>query len=507
MKTRTRTLTTIGTFALLGGATLFSFYLPWDLSVPMMMASPSSPPPSSITLNTLVRDFRESHPDFQVTASVGNGHYAGNVGTALGPRQRPVLVDGVEEFTISGGAVVPGEPFAARATVVSTSLGEDGTPPITMMVHADAQDIEPFGPFDYDANQSGSINDGNNPREHIFPLDTIYEPGTTLDISATAWQFVSSGSSDAADRWVPRRSPVVRAGSGSPYVFVLQKGDPVPAPVAGAPFMAPYVDSGTDTIDIEDYQALYLFELSSNPSPGDYDDLVVLVTLASDPSFFAPGGSSDPVLTASGFKVLAQWTDSGGNNIAPHLYVPIGTDEAGDPIADAPGMVGPVGDGGTSTEESFDQWFADHMLVNMSTSHPITLWRNTAGVYEYLDNDFHPIDGLLLGNEGRRHNHHFTMAFSASFTYDVTADQFIEIQGGDGAWLFVQEKLVMDLGGVRTSANQYLALDRLGLMDGQTYQVHFFYAQRHRLTSVFRFRTNVELTGGQILGSVTKPFD
>ncbi|MHC5113980.1 MAG: fibro-slime domain-containing protein [Planctomycetota bacterium] len=657
---RKPSIPTLTTCALLAATVTASVMLPDTLSVPFLAASA---PPEEIRLTTLIRDFKSSHADFDVVPASGLGHCAGTVASALGDDGRPALVEVVDDFNVSSGGLVPGEPFAAQATVLGAVLLDGASPvPVTLQVHADAAALEPFGTYDYITDTTGDVNDGANPRSNVFTLDQVYAPGTVLAIEATSWEtspagnlgyttvmsqdrsdaegqsvatqitvptdgvitsitaYLNSGDDAAGEAnntryalyadsggepgallaqtaevnatpgwhwftidlpdtavsagtyWLalaqnlapqqyrmgsnngqtrvsshrgldgfqatwsntvgggPDRVSIyaaftpnqaqmphmtVDAGSASPYVYVLRKNDPVPAIPAMADlatihdFVEPYVDLASGLMTLEDNQAIYLFELGTTnlASPdADFQDLVVLVTLASDPIFFN-GGSGGSASAAAGFKVDAQWVDSAGRNIAPHLYVPIGTDNAGNPLADAPGVEGVADDGGIATDTSFAQWFNDLLGVNQSTSYPLTLVRNDSGVYEYLEPYFHPIDGALFGNEGESHNHYFTLAFNAQFTYDQSGGQFIEFSGGDGAWLFVNEKLMLDLGGMRSGVAQYLSMDRLSMVDGNTYELHFFYAQRDAYSTDFNFRTNIELSGGELLGFITKPFD
>ncbi len=132
--------------------------------------------------------------------------------------------------------------------------------------------------------------------------------------------------------------------------------------------------------------------------------------------------------------------------------------------------------------------------VNLSMQHTIKL-NLIGGVYEYLDDGFHPADGRLLGNEGDDHNNYFTYAINAEFVYEQCTGQFVEFMGSDDAWLFIDGKLVMDLGGMRQGTEQHVDLDRLGLEDGDVYDVHFFYAQRQPLEAVFRLRTTTLFFG------------
>ena len=95
---------------------------------------------------------------------------------------------------------------------------------------------------------------------------------------------------------------------------------------------------------------------------------------------------------------------------------------------------------------------------------------------------------------------------AAIFTYDASAGHFFEFEGGDGAWLFVNGKLLIDLGGVDSSVEQYGAVDRLGLVDGQTYQMSLFYGNRDK-SPKFELYTNVFLTSGPLLGTISGVFD
>jgi fibro-slime domain-containing protein len=176
-------------------------------------------------------------------------------------------------------------------------------------------------------------------------------------------------------------------------------------------------------------------------------------------------------------------------------------------VDDVAGATGVAGNGGIADATSFSQWFDDVLGVNQAAAHAITLTRDFAGVYEYIDDAFYPIDGRLFGNESQPNNNHFTYAIAAEFTYAECGGQFVEFEGGDGAWLFINHRLVMDLGGMDSGVPQYIDIDRLGLMPGATYDLHLFYAQRRSAESIFRLRTNIELDSSAALPTVTAMFD
>jgi fibro-slime domain-containing protein len=102
-------------------------------------------------------------------------------------------------------------------------------------------------------------------------------------------------------------------------------------------------------------------------------------------------------------------------------------------------------------------------------------------------------DGDLLGDEGQPHNRNYTMEFGAIAQYDKCNGQFFEFAGDGDAWLMINDKLVIDLGGLGKGKHQFADLDRLGLWDGELYVLRFFYAQRSNDASSFSVRTNVNL--------------
>lgn len=146
----------------------------------------------------------------------------------------------------------------------------------------------------------------------------------------------------------------------------------------------------------------------------------------------------------------------------------------------------------TSTS-SFNQWFRDVPGVNLSASVPITLTEVVAGsgIYEYSSSSFFPIDGALFGNQGHGHNYHFTYELHTTFTY--APGQLFSFSGDDDVWVFINDSLVIDLGGVHGELSDFVDLDTLGLTAGSTYDLDFFFAERHTVGSNLKITTSIPL--------------
>jgi fibro-slime domain-containing protein len=151
--------------------------------------------------------------------------------------------------------------------------------------------------------------------------------------------------------------------------------------------------------------------------------------------------------------------------------------------------------GGIANTTSFDQWYNDVPGINLSTPYTITLDNTITSdpnVFTFADSSFFPIDNLLFGNQGRGHNYHFTYEIHSQFTY-LGGEDFT-FTGDDDLWLFIDNRLAVDLGGVHGAATGSVDLDTFGgLTVGNNYDFDLFFAERHTTESNFRIDTSILL--------------
>lgn len=142
---------------------------------------------------------------------------------------------------------------------------------------------------------------------------------------------------------------------------------------------------------------------------------------------------------------------------------------------------------------AFSNWYTK---TTDSMSYSLTLNETSpgSGIYQYSNSNFFPIDGALLGNQGRSHNYHFTYNISSVFSYVQGAGQTFTFTGDDDVWVFFDHKLGIDLGGVHAAQSQTVNLDTL--MAGKTsgdYSFDFFFAERHTTQSNLMITTSLVL--------------
>jgi fibro-slime domain-containing protein len=176
-------------------------------------------------------------------------------------------------------------------------------------------------------------------------------------------------------------------------------------------------------------------------------------------------------------------------------------------FADSAGVRGPSGSGGIVSASAFNDWYRDVMGVNLSANYAIELVSNGSGLYEFHSDAFHPIDNQLYGNEGEAHNNYFTFVVQTRFTFKACSGQYVEFQGADDAWMFVNKNLAIDLGGVVPNTPQRVDMDRLGLADGVSYALHLFYAQRNSSVASFHVATNIEFDSQDLIYTMSAGVD
>jgi fibro-slime domain-containing protein len=157
----------------------------------------------------------------------------------------------------------------------------------------------------------------------------------------------------------------------------------------------------------------------------------------------------------------------------------------------------------THGQTLFDMWYRDTAGTNMAFDYTLALVTN-GGVQTFDNQEFFPLDGRgwndeYVADDGNMHNFSFTFELHTTFAY--TGGETFTFTGDDDVFLFINSKLVVDLGGVHQAETKSISLDTLVTDDasqtpvtltvGQTYPFDIFYNERHTVSSHFRMDTSI----------------
>ena len=144
-------------------------------------------------------------------------------------------------------------------------------------------------------------------------------------------------------------------------------------------------------------------------------------------------------------------------------------------------------------KRSFDTWFRNGPW---NVAKKVLKLEGKPGSQEkefiYGGDSFFPFDTERNRDEGT-HNFYFSCEHHGAFVFEEKSNQRITFKADDDLWVFINDKLSVDVGGIHDTETRVLDLNELGLANGQLHTIDLFFAQRRPVKSSLELKSNFDM--------------
>ena len=380
-------VTNLTCYSLLSAAAAISFLLPERLVVEQTIAAPAAG--DTIVVPAVVRDFRKSNASIATAPSAGNGHYAGNISQMLASNDRPAFMGGGYKVNAqwrdkNSNAIPP--------HLYMFSMGAPGTIPVALASPSPIHGI--VDTYDSTLGPYGPGNMGPPPTYIVgAPMPEIAIPRSLSDLASSGnltWVGPKTVSGDVHCNQLSITGAITISGHTRilcDSTFAINTGSSI-AMAAGSTLKL-YMKqggSGWNQVTIGD-------PLNPNRVTAyNFGTAKFMIHNHADiyANFISPNASVELSNHGVLYGRYVGKTVEYDNHGDLHVNSGEPLDMCNVALDDSGGSKGATSSGGIPSAADFQKWYIDVPGANLSGRFDLELTKNSSGVYEYSNNEFHP---------------------------------------------------------------------------------------------------------------------